>query len=274
MLIAIYLKSIMLKNKCSILSFSGGMDSTSLLLHLLSKKHDIHAISFKYGQKHGVEVELAKKNISYLKNNGFKGQVIHKIFDISNILSTFNSSLIDKNQDVPEGYYESENMKSTFVPNRNAIFFSLIYGYAISIAKNYKDKVSMSIGAHSGDHAIYPDCRLEFFEQLFNSFQIGNWDSDSIELYVPYIDMDKKDILIDAEKSINKLKLDFNKVFKNTITSYSPDKNGISNGKTGSDIERILAFNSINRKDPIQYQSSWEEVLNNALKIEREFINE
>ena len=264
----------MLKNKCSIISFSGGMDSTSLLLNLLSKKHDIYAISFKYGQKHGVEVGLAKKNISYLENNGFKSQINHKVFDISNILSNFNSSLIDKKQDVPEGYYESENMKSTFVPNRNAIFFSLIYGYALSLAKNYKQKISISIGAHSGDHAIYPDCRLEFFEQLFKSFQIGNWDSDCIELYIPYINMDKKEILIDAEKSINKLNLDFDAIFKNTITSYSPDSNGVSSGKTGSDIERILAFNSLNRKDPIKYQDSWENVLDNALKTEKEFISE
>lgn len=264
----------MLKNKCSVLSFSGGMDSTSLLLNLLSKNHSVHAISFKYGQKHEVEVNLAKKNISYLKNHGFKDRIIHKIFDISNILSNFNSSLIDKDQGVPEGYYESESMKSTFVPNRNAIFFSLIYGYAVSISKDYNEKISLSIGAHSGDHAIYPDCRLEFFESLFNSLQIGNWDSSSIELYIPYIDMDKKDILIDAEKSINQLNLDFDTIFKNTITSYSPDKNGLSSGKTGSDIERILAFNSINKKDPIKYQDSWEDVLNHALKTEREFINE
>tara|TARA_Y100001970_G_scaffold94742_1_gene119392 strand:+ start:3499 stop:4293 length:795 start_codon:yes stop_codon:yes gene_type:complete len=264
----------MLENKCSVISFSGGMDSTSLLLHLLSKKHDIYAISFKYGQKHVVEVELAKKNITYLKNNGFQDQITHKVFDISNILSNFNSSLIDKSQDIPEGFYESDSMKTTFVPNRNAIFFSLIYGYAISLAKNYKEKISISIGAHSGDHAIYPDCRLFFFEQLFKSFQIGNWDSESVELYVPYISMDKKEILIDAEKSVNNLNLDFDTIFKNTITSYSPDNNGISSGKTGSDIERILAFNSLNKKDPIQYQSSWEDVLDNALKTEKNFISE
>ena len=263
----------MSKNKCSVLSFSGGMDSTSLLLNLLAKNHDIHAISFKYGQKHGVEVDFAKKNIDYLKNNGFKSKITHKIFDISHILSDFNSSLIDKNQNVPEGYYESNNMKSTFVPNRNAIFFSLIYGYAISIAKEFNQGVSISIGAHSGDHAIYPDCRLDFFEKLFNAFQIGNWDSDNIKLYIPYIDMDKKDILMDAENSINKLNLDFNTIFENTITSYSPDSNGVSSGKTGSDIERILAFNSINKKDPIQYQDSWDNVLHNALKVEKEHVD-
>ena len=79
---------------------------------------------------------------------------------------------------------------------------------------------------------------------------------------------------MDAEKSLNNLKLDFDTIFKNTITSYAPDNNGMSSGKTGSDIERILAFNSLNRKDPITYQDSWERVLDNALKTEKDFISE
>ena len=79
--------------------------------------------------------------------------------------------------------------------------------------------------------------------------------------------------MLDAEESINKLNLDFDTIFKNTITSYSPNENGISSGKTGSDIERILAFHSINRKDPIIYQSSWENVLENALKSGRRVLS-
>jgi len=262
----------MLKNKHSILSFSGGMDSTSLLLNLLNKNHSVHAISFKYGQKHEIEIDFAIKNITYLQENGFQERIIHKIFDISELLLNFNSSLLDRKQEIPEGYYEAENMKSTFVPNRNSIFFSLIYGYAISISQNSSNKILISIGAHSGDHMIYPDCRLDFFKQLFKAFQMGNWDSDKIELYLPYIDMNKKDILLDAESSINSLKLDFDTIFKNTITSYNPDNNGLSSGKSGSDIERILAFNQINKKDPIKYQDSWENVVKHALKVEKEFI--
>ena len=81
--------------------------------------------------------------------------------------------------------------------------------------------------------------------KIIESFSIGNWDSDKISLYLPYINFDKKEILKDALTSTDFLNLDFNSIFKNTITSYAPDKNGISNGKTGSDIERILAFNAI-----------------------------
>ena len=64
----------------------------------------------------------------------------------------------------------------------------------------------------------------------------------------------------------------FNTIFKNTITSYSPNRRGISSGKTGSDIERILAFNYINKKDPIQYQKPWKDIVKHALKVEKEFV--
>ena len=261
----------MSKSKYSVLSFSGGMDSTSLMLRLLNEGYNVHAISFRYGQKHQIEIDLAEKNIAYLKGHGFDRKIIHKVFDISNVFESFSSSLLNKDIEVPEGYYEDSNMKTTFIPNRNAIFFSMVYGYALSLSKKFLDNIFISMAVHSGDHEIYPDCRLDFFEQLFNSFQIGNWDSDKIQLYLPYIDKDKAAILLDANKSIDKLGLNFNKIFKNTITSYNPNEGGLSSGKSGSDIERILAFNSINKKDPIQYQESWEEVLKHALRIEKEF---
>tara|TARA_B100000029_G_scaffold493450_1_gene555989 strand:+ start:1312 stop:2106 length:795 start_codon:yes stop_codon:yes gene_type:complete len=260
-----------LDSQYSVLAFSGGMDSTSLLLNLLKNNQYVYAISFNYGQKHIIEIERASKNIDYLTNNGFKDKVVHKVFDLSDAFKNFNSSITDKKQRIPEGHYESENMKSTFVPNRNAIFSSFIYGFSLSLAQKISKKVSVSIGAHSGDHEIYPDCRLDFFKQLFHAFEIGNWDSDKIDLYLPYIDMDKKDILLDAQNSIDKLGLDFNTIFKNTITSYNPAPNGLSSGKSGSDIERILAFNKINKKDPIAYQDSWENVVKYALGVEKEF---
>ena len=73
--------------------------------------------------------------------------------------------------------------------------------------------------------------------------------------------------------SCDKLSINFNQIFKNTLTSYAPDKNGISYGETASDIERILAFNDIGIPDPISYHKSWEEVLENALKTEAKYKN-
>ena len=77
--------------------------------------------------------------------------------------------------------------------------------------------------------------------------------------------------MVDAQKSCEKLNIDFNTIFKNTITSYNPNENGISSGKSGSDIERILAFNKLGLKDPIDYTESWDMVLKNAIKVEKKF---
>tara|TARA_B110000263_G_scaffold163000_2_gene141888 strand:+ start:7125 stop:7934 length:810 start_codon:yes stop_codon:yes gene_type:complete len=256
-------------NKVAALCLSGGMDSTSLLLKLLKKNYKIFAISYDYGQKHKIEIQKAKKNIQYLQSK--KCDINHKIIDISDCVTLLSSSITNDNIEVPEGYYEEDNMKSTFVPNRNAIFSSILYGYAITLSKKIKTKILISLGVHSGDHAIYPDCREGFYKKLFKAFSEGNWDSDKVELLLPYLKLDKSQILLDAQKSCQKLDISFNTIFKNTITSYSPNEDGISSGKSGSDIERILAFNKLGLKDPIDYIESWDIVLKNAIKIEENF---
>jgi len=252
-------------NKIAAISFSGGMDSTSLLLHLLNKNYNVYSLTYDYGQKHIIEIEKSKKIIRILNNKGFS--VKQKIIDISSSMSILDSSLTNKNSEIPKGHYEDKNMKETVVPNRNAIFISFLYAYALTLNKNLSKSIDLSLGVHSGDHEIYPDCRPAFYEKIMCAFQEGNWNSEYISLYLPYVEFDKADILKDALDSCDKLNLDFNKIFQNTLTSYEPDANGVSNGKTGSDIERILAFNKLGLKDPIVYKDSWESVLNNALKI-------
>tara|TARA_B110000003_G_scaffold128992_1_gene131033 strand:- start:3786 stop:4934 length:1149 start_codon:yes stop_codon:yes gene_type:complete len=258
--------------KRAVMSFSGGMDSTGLLVHLLSKNYKIDCVSFNYGQKHAIEIDRASANISYLKEKGY--EVNHRIVDLSSAMSIFNSALISENLEIPEGHYEEEQMKATVVPNRNAIFSSIIYGYALSIVSKEDIDVKIALGVHSGDHAIYPDCRPEFYESLGESFRIGNWDSERVEFFLPYIDGDKKSILFDALKSCENLNIDFNVIFRNTITSYNPDSEGRSSGKSGSDIERILAFNEIGREDPIDYIDSWSMVLENAVMTELKYKDE
>ncbi|MBI45703.1 MAG: 7-cyano-7-deazaguanine synthase [Candidatus Marinimicrobia bacterium] len=255
--------------KNAVISFSGGLDSTSLLLHLLYKGHSIYALSFDYGQKHQIEIEKACLNIEYLKLKGFN--INHKILDISDAVKILDSSLTNMKEDIPRGYYKEENMKSTFVPNRNAIFTSFAYGYALSINKEQNQKIKIALGVHSGDHDIYPDCRLEFYDKLFSAFQTGNWDTDNIGIYLPYLEFNKAEIIQDAIKACKNLNLNFNKIFQNTLTSYNPDRNGISNGDTASDIERILAFHENGIKDPLKYNKSWEEVLENAIDHENKY---
>ena len=255
------------QKKISTICFSGGLDSTSLLLHLLNKKFSsIYEISFNYGQKHILELKKASKNIKYLNDKGF--EVYHKILDISDISTILESSLIKDNSSVPKGYYMEESMKSTVVPNRNSIFLSLLFAYSLSLYKKYNNKITMSLGVHTGDHAIYPDCRPEFYGALENAFQIGNWSSDKVSFYLPYIGGDKESILRDSEKSLDALGLDFDTLFANTNTSYDPDEIGRSSGKSGADVERILAFHAVGKEDPVPYVKPWPEVLQDAINTE------
>ena len=241
------------------------MDSTCLLIHLLQRGFEVHCISFDYGQKHKIELEKAKENILYLKSQEFKVQ--QQIVGLSSIMGLFESALTTPEIDVPEGHYEQDNMKLTVVPNRNAIFSAIIYGYALSLATKFDTNVNISLGIHSGDHAVYPDCRPEFRDALEYAFKIGNWDSEKVSYYVPYLEGNKTSILEDCLINCHSLGLDFDVVLKNTNTSYNPDSKGRASGKSGADIERIEAFLNINRKDPIEYVESWEIVSNNAKKI-------
>jgi len=250
----------------AVMALSGGMDSTGLLMRLLADGFKVSCISFEYGQKHIVELQRAQANIAYLNANGYS--VEHKIADLSSAMSLFHSALITGGEDIPEGHYEEEQMKATVVPNRNAIFSSILYGYALSVALREDTKVDIALGVHSGDHEIYPDCRPEFYSALEHAFAIGNWDSDRISLNLPYISGDKESILRDAEDAIENLGLDFDTVFANTNTSYNPDEWGRSSGTSGADVERILAFHAVGRADPVEYSTSWEEVLLAALEVE------
>jgi len=255
-----------------VVSFSGGMDSTSLVLRYLANGYHVFAVSFLYGQKHSFEIECAKKTIALLQKIGCN--INHEIADLSSAMSLFTSALLSHDAMIPEGHYEEEQMKATVVPNRNAIFSSLIYGKALSIAIQHDENVKIGLGVHSGDHAIYPDCRPEFYDAIHDAFTLGNWDSEKVSFDLPYLHGNKSTILKDALASCETLGLDFNEVFVNTLTSYNPDSMGRSSGKSGSDIERILAFHDIGRKDPIEYQDSWGNVLHHALEIQRRHQDE
>lgn len=253
----------------AVICLSGGMDSTSLLLKLVAERRKVFGICFNYGQKHRIELARLQANIEYLRENDI--DLSCETIEIPKLGDLFHSALTDSNWQVPKGHYEQENMRQTVVPNRNAIFASIAYGYALSIAIKDDCHVDFCLGVHSGDHAIYPDCRPEFYQSIFHAFSIGNWDSEKVHLHIPYINGDKFTILKDAAESIEKLGLDFDAIFRNTCTSYQPDASGRSHGLTGSDVERILAFHKFGRRDPIDYVDSWEIVVEKALELEEQY---
>jgi len=248
--------------KKAVLSLSGGMDSSSLLLHLLANGYEVTALGFDYGQKHKVELERATDLVAYLneKNCGCGGRPIygnvkHQIIKLDGLSQLLNSALVEGGSDVPEGHYEQDNMKETVVPNRNKIFSSLIQAVALSIATTGgKQEVAIAMGVHSGDHQIYPDCRVEFRDADMEAFKIGNWDSELVTVTTPYLEFNKFTILEDGQKSCDILGLDFNEVYKRTNTSYKPYPSGNSDYKSAASVERIEAFIKLGRPDPVQYE--------------------
>ena len=253
--------------KQAVLSLSGGMDSSSLLLHLLANGYEVTALSFDYGQKHRVELERAQQLIEYINEKLFKAKspmVRYQVIKLDGLSELLNSALVSGGKDVPEGHYEQANMKETVVPNRNKIFSSIIQAVALSIAtKDEKQEVAIAMGIHAGDHAIYPDCRQEFRDIDFEAFKIGNWDSELVSHYTPYLNTDKFGILQDGLVCCSQLGISFDEVYKRTNTSYKPYPSGNSDYKSAASVERIEAFIKLGRPDPVAYADetgpvSWE----------------
>lgn len=253
----------------AVISASGGMDSTSLLLHLLSRGYRVLAISFDYGQKHNIELERLQANLEYLQQQQWP--VVGRRISLVGIGELFHSALVNSDWDVPLGHYAEDSMRATVVPNRNAMFASIAYAAALSWANRELIACELALGVHAGDHAIYPDCRPPFYEALYRAFTLGNWDSERVQLKLPYLHWDKVGILRDAQQSIAQMNLDFNRIFSNTLTSYAPDAQGRSHGFTGSDVERILAFAELSLVDPLDYGLSWSEVVAQARRCEQDF---
>jgi len=286
-----------MNKKQVVLSLSGGLDSSTLLLHLLAHGYEVTALSFDYGQKHKVELERAKSLVEYINSGQVENYLSHlsakldrdiiysppkhQIIKLDGLSQLLNSALVTGGKDVPEGHYEQENMKETVVPNRNKIFSSIVQAVALSIATRtdeldnmiYED-VKIALGIHAGDHAIYPDCRQEFRDIDFEAFKVGNWDSNRVSVYTPYLEVNKFDILKDAELACQKLVLNFDEVYKRTNTSYKPIQiwntegkgqlhtTGLNTGKyyewysdykSAASVERIEAFIKLGRPDPVAY---------------------
>ena len=289
------------KQKYAVISLSGGMDSSTLLLNLLANDYQVTALSFDYGQKHSVELERAEDLVRYINEevkenikihgDSFHG-VKHQVIKLDGLPQLLNSSLVTGGEEVPEGHYAEENMKSTVVPNRNKIFSSIIQAVALSITEQNKSKCVIAMGIHAGDHAIYPDCRQEFRDADFEAFKLGNWGAEKVGFYTPYLEGDKFSILKDGVKCCNKLGLDFDEVYKRTNTSYKPiwigefdsmnnpsEKTGwYSDYKSASSVERVEAFIKLGCPDPVPYADetgpvSWEHVKAEVSKVLVQNIN-
>ena len=272
-----------------VISLSGGMDSSTLLLRCLKEYDTCTAISFDYGQKHRVELERAQSLVDYIngqfivdeesKTAEYPHYVKYRQIKLDGLTDLLNSALVTGGDDVPEGHYAEENMKATVVPNRNKIFASIVQAIALSIADKTGEQCDIAMGIHAGDHAIYPDCRQEFRDADDHAFRVGNWGSEKVGYFTPYLEGNKFTILQDGEVLCEELGLEFDEVYSHTNTSYKPIQiisssgdNWFSDYKSASSVERVEAFIKLGRPDPVRYADetgpvSWEHVVTEVTKV-------
>jgi 7-cyano-7-deazaguanine synthase len=218
----------------TVLIYSGGLDSTCLLSELLKEGDEVHLLNFNYGSKHNdVEREAAKKVAAHY------GLHLHEI-ELPFINKLFKSDLLQSGGEIPEGHYAAPNMKQTVVPGRNTIMLSIAIGYADSI-----DADRVALGNHSGDHAIYPDCRPEWAHAMSLAAFHGTF--NNIQLYAPFTSIDKGDVCKVGHDNGAPLHL--------TWTCYKGNE-GAHCGRCGSCVERKEAFEKHGVKDPTKYDGS------------------
>ena len=209
---------------------SGGMDSVSALYEAHSQYEVLGALSFHYGSKHN------DSEIPFAAFHSEKLGVPHRLISLGFIGETFKSDLLQSGGEVPKGHYTAENMKSTVVPFRNGIMLSIAAGFAESFGAE-----GIVIAAHSGDHAIYPDCREDFMESMAAAIRLGT--DAGIKVISPFITMTKAEIA----KRGAELGVDF-------LKTWSCYKGGeIHCGECGTCVERREAFQLAGLQDPTAY---------------------
>jgi 7-cyano-7-deazaguanine synthase len=218
-------------NVCVLLS--GGMDSVAAFYEVLAQHELVACLSFDYGSKHNA------KEIPFAKLHADRNRVPHHVIPLDFMNTLFKSDLLKSGGDIPDGHYAEQTMKQTVVPFRNGIMLAIAAGYAESVEAD-----GLVIAAHSGDHAIYPDCREPFMQAMGLAMEEGTY--AKIQLLRPFIDTDKTGI---AKRGVE-LGIDF-------AETWSCYKGGeIHCGVCGTCVERREAFILAGLTDPTDYQQT------------------
>ncbi|MBX3741206.1 MAG: 7-cyano-7-deazaguanine synthase QueC [Akkermansiaceae bacterium] len=212
---------------------SGGMDSVTAFHHALAHHEVIGCLSFDYGSKHN------HREIPFAKLHADRSGVPHHVVPLGFMDELFTSDLLQSGGEIPEGHYAEENMKKTVVPFRNGIMLAIAAGYAESVGAD-----GLVIAAHSGDHAIYPDCRESFMQGMATAIQEGTY--ARTELLRPFIDTDKT--------GIARIGRDMGIDFAETWSCYKGRE--IHCGVCGTCVERREAFLLAEIPDPTIYEST------------------
>jgi len=212
---------------------SGGMDSVTAL-HWARREHEVlAAVSFDYGSKHNArEIPCAAEQARRLG-------VPHQVIPLEFMNRLFTSTLLQSGGAVPEGHYEDATMRQTVVPFRNAILLSVAAGFAES-----RGAGALVIAAHTGDHAVYPDCREEFMRAMAEAMRQGTY--AGLALLRPFIALTKAQIAREGAR----LGVDF----ACTWSCYAGG--AVHCGKCGTCVERREAFLLAGLPDPTVYAST------------------
>lgn len=211
---------------------SGGLDSTVLLAWARARGYDVLSLSVNYGQRHERELAHASAIADAIG-------VRHRLVDLHALRYALpGSALTDASVPVPHGHYEEESMKATVVPNRNMILLAV--AIAVAVAEGAE---RVMYGAHAGDHAIYPDCRPDFYAAMQKAARLADW--MPVELVAPFVQMTKAQIV----ETGHRLRVPF----EMTWSCY--EGGDVHCGKCGTCVERREAFALANVYDPTRYRA-------------------
>ncbi len=217
----------------SVVLLSGGMDSVTALCHAATDGPVSAALSFDYGSKHNSrELPEAAWHAAQLG-------VPHVVIPLKFMAEHFASALLEGGSAIPRGHYEEDSMRQTVVPFRNGILLSVAAGFAESCGAG-----SLVIAAHSGDHAVYPDCRETFMEAMSEAITRGTY--AGVRLTRPFIHMNKAAIAARGAA----LGVDFQRTWSCYVGGQ------IHCGECGTCVERREAFMDANLEDPTTYASN------------------
>ncbi|MFI2118733.1 7-cyano-7-deazaguanine synthase QueC [Streptomyces rubiginosohelvolus] len=231
----------------AIVLLSGGLDSTTVLAIAKDQGYTPYALSFRYGQRHSVELEAAKRV------SEAQGVTRHVIADID--LRVFGGSALTSEIDVPKHDTLDDASTSdadssvpiTYVPARNTIFLSFALAYAETVGAS-----DIFTGVTAVDYSGYPDCRPEYMDAYAKMANLatraGVEGTQELKLHSPLIAMSKADIVREGLR----LGVDYSM----TSSCYDPDEQGRACGHCETCLLRLKGFAEAGVPDPVQYQGA------------------
>jgi 7-cyano-7-deazaguanine synthase len=227
----------------AIVLLSGGLDSTTVLAIAKDQGFTPYALSFRYGQRHSIELEAAQRVAQA------QGVARHVIADID--LRVFGGSALTADIEVPKHESLQDTPQSgvpiTYVPARNTIFLSFALAFAETVGAS-----DIFTGVTAVDYSGYPDCRPEYMEAFATMANLatraGVEGTSKITLHSPLMTLSKADIVREGLR----LGVDYSL----TSSCYDPDKQGHACGKCETCLLRLKGFAEAGVKDPVQYQSA------------------